>query len=210
LNINNQAHTVSRPDNPPLRKGRLNKNSDHKTGGDYEAAHVDDLPTLTNPRHSASAWELDAVLRVFRLDAGPPYFFLSHINLGEMLGDLTVTAFLILLATSIVVVGSMVMFPLIDLAFEKKIEPSIRQHDDLTTHGETWQTGRPWLLLRSNFLRRLMSDLPPNARRGHLALVHSSNPEPHHWTSLIKRTKTAARENTKLVMPDQGPRRNAG
>ena len=42
--------------------------------------------------------------------------FLSHINLGEMFGDLTVTAFLILQPTSVVVVGSIVIFPLIDLA----------------------------------------------------------------------------------------------
>jgi hypothetical protein len=174
-----------------------------------------ETPTLTNRRCLVVSFGTKGYHARLQTRRGAAVFatpmdFLSHINLGEMLGDLTVTAFLILLAASIVVVGSMVMFPLIDLAFEKKIEPSIRQHDDLTTHGETWQTGRPWLLLRSNFLRRLMSDLPPNAPRGHLALVHSSNPEPHHWTSLIKRTKTAARENTKLVMPDQGPRRNAG
>jgi hypothetical protein len=42
-----------------------------------------------------------------------------HINFEEVLGDLTVTTFLILMAASVVVVASMVLFPLIDLAFEK-------------------------------------------------------------------------------------------
>src|SRR5262249_61790035 len=99
--------------------------------------------------------------------------FLSHINLGEMLGDLTVAAFLILLAASIVVVGSMVMFPLIDLAFEKKGKHRIRQHDDLTPYDESWRTGQPWLVLRANFLRQLMSGLR-HAQRRHLTLVHDS------------------------------------
>ena len=44
----------------------------------------------------------------------------SQINPEEMLSDLMVATFLILLATSIVVVCSMVMFPLIDLAFKTK------------------------------------------------------------------------------------------
>ena len=43
-----------------------------------------------------------------------------HINPVEMLSDLMVTTFLILLAASVVVVASMFMFPLIDLAFKKK------------------------------------------------------------------------------------------
>jgi hypothetical protein len=79
---------------------------------------------------------------------------LWHINLEEMLGGLTVTTFLILLATSVVVVSSMVLFPLIDLAFERKVKPTIedpRHHDDLTV--STSQTGRPWFALRSDFLR---------------------------------------------------------
>jgi hypothetical protein len=132
---------------------------------------------------------------------------LWHINLQEMLGDLTVTAFLILLAASVAVVSLMVLLPLIDLAFEKKkVEPTIRQHDDLTAHDASWQTGPPWLILRSNFLRQLMSDLPP--RRGHLTLVHGSGqfPEPHHWTSLMKRTKTATQKNTTLIVPDKEAR----
>ena len=81
---------------------------------------------------------------------------LWHINVKEMLGDLTVTTFLILLAASVVVVGSMIMFPLIDLAFEKKVEPTIeepRHHEDLTAQDELWQTGRPWFAPRSGSLR---------------------------------------------------------
>ena len=80
-----------------------------------------------------------------------PMDLLWHINLEEMLSDLTVATFLILLAVSVVVVGSMVMFSLIDLAFEK-VEPTIRHHDDLTANDASWQAGRPWLFLRSNFL----------------------------------------------------------
>jgi hypothetical protein len=50
-----------------------------------------------------------------------------QINWEEMLSDLIVTTFLILLDASIVVVCSMVMFPLIDLAFKKSIWPSRRR-----------------------------------------------------------------------------------
>jgi len=45
---------------------------------------------------------------------------LWQINPWEMLSGLMVTTFLMLLNASIVVVASMVMFPLIDLAFKKK------------------------------------------------------------------------------------------
>ena len=53
---------------------------------------------------------------------------LWHIKLGEMLGDLTVAIFLMLLAASFAVVSLMVLLPLIDLAFEKRpvIWPSLR------------------------------------------------------------------------------------
>jgi hypothetical protein len=68
-----------------------------------------------------------------------PMDVLWHINLEEMLGDLTVTTFLILLAASVAVVSLMVLLPLIDLAFEKA-QPTIRQHDDLTANDESWQT----------------------------------------------------------------------
>src|SRR5262245_22058844 len=98
---------------------------------------------------------------------------LGHVNLEEMLGGLTVAAFLILLAASAVVVSLMVLLPLIDLAFEKMDKPRIeeaRHRDTLTAHHEPWQTGRSWLDLRSDFLRpdavphsRPMSD--PTAKR---------------------------------------------
>jgi hypothetical protein len=80
---------------------------------------------------------------------------LWHINLQEMLGDLTVATFLILLAISVVVVGSMVMFPLIDLAFEKKVKVTIeesRRHHE-TAYDDAWLAGHPWLATRSDFLR---------------------------------------------------------
>ena len=54
------------------------------------------------------------------------------IDWEEMLGDLMVTTFLILLAASIAVVCLMVMFPLIDFAFKKKAKPAPAQ-------VETWQ-----------------------------------------------------------------------
>ena len=143
-----------------------------------------------------------ARLRTRRGAIAPPMDFLSHINLGEMLGDLTVTAFLILLAASIVVVGSMVMFPLIDLAFEKKGKHRIRQHDDLTPYDESWRTGQPWLVLRANFLRQLMSGLP-HAQRRHLTLVHDSDQftESRHRTPLIKRANTGTQTDADLIAP---------
>ena len=63
---------------------------------------------------------------------------LWQINPWEMLSGLMVTTFLMLLNASIVVVASMVMFPLIDLAFKKKAKPAPAQvepwhHDGLRT-----------------------------------------------------------------------------
>jgi hypothetical protein len=116
---------------------------------------------------------------------------LWQINPWEMLSDLIVTTFLILLPASVVVVSSMVMFPLIDVAFKKKAKPAPKDtrerrsidntysrpaqvvepwhHDGLTAH-HAQLSGPPWLTLRSNFLRpdavphsRLMSD--PTAQR---------------------------------------------
>jgi hypothetical protein len=83
---------------------------------------------------------------------------LWQINYGEMLSGLIATTFIILLNASVVVVCSMVMFPLIDLAFKKKAKPTPRsalvetwQHDCLTAHAEL--SGQPWLALRSDFVR---------------------------------------------------------
>ena len=69
-----------------------------------------------------------------------------QINVEEMLSDLMVTTLLILLAASIVVVSSMVMFPLIDLAFKKKAKPAPAQiepshHDGLTGIPTTQLSG---------------------------------------------------------------------
>ena len=112
---------------------------------------------------------------------------LWHINIEEMLSDLTVAAFLILLPASIVVVSTMVLFPLIDVAFEKKRVTRPLAHD------ESWRAGRPWLQLRSDFLRQLMSGLP-NVQRKHLTLVHDSD-QSRHRTPLIKQRKAATQTN---------------
>jgi len=104
---------------------------------------------------------------------------LWQINFEEMLSGLIVTAFIILLNASVVVVCSMVMFPLIDLAFKKKAKPAPTpapietwQHDDLT--AAAWLSGRPWLALRSDFLRPNALPHSPLAPVGmaHLALAH--------------------------------------
>jgi hypothetical protein len=78
-----------------------------------------------------------------------------QINPEEMLSGLMVTMFLILLNASVVVVCSMVMFPLIDLAFKKKAKPAPAQVEPwhgLTAH-HAQLSGPPWLATRSNFLR---------------------------------------------------------
>jgi hypothetical protein len=132
---------------------------------------------------------------------------LWHINLEEMLGDQTVTTFLILVAASGAVISLMVLLPLIDLAFKKK--PVTRPHNDLIAHDESWRAGQPWLLLRSTFLRQLISGLP-HAQRRHLTLVHDSDlfPEPRHRTPLIKRANTGTETDTSLIVPDKGARPN--
>jgi len=130
---------------------------------------------------------------------------LWHINIEEMLSDLTVATFLILLAASIVVASTMVLFPLIDLAFEKK--GVTRPNSDLVDYDESWRAGNPWLLLRSNFLRQLMSGLP-QVQRKHLTLVHDSD-QSHHLTPLIKRRKAATQTNTNLILEEEARQNQA-
>jgi len=131
---------------------------------------------------------------------------LWHINLEEMLGDLTVATFLILLAASVEVVSLMVLFPLIDFAFEKKVKPTMeepRHHDGLATHDEPWQTGRPWLDLRSDFLR---PDANPTATCAavdtlrQLGSGRCSEPHHQHTSWLIKRSNTA-RQKDRMIVP---------
>ena len=117
---------------------------------------------------------------------------LWQINYGEMLSGLIVTTFLILLNASVVVVCSMAMFPLIDLAFKKKAKPAPRpaqvetwQHERLTAHAQL--SGRPWFALRSNFLRPEAVPHSPLQLVGmaHHALAH---PRLEHITPLIVRS----------------------
>jgi hypothetical protein len=171
---------------------------------------------LTLRLEGEATWELKAVLRVFKLDGAPfcdPMDLFWHINPVEMLSDLMVTTFLILLAASVVVVASMFMFPLIDLAFKKKgktapkdTEP--RHHDGLTAyHAPRQLSGAPWLALRSDFSRpdavvhsQLTSD--PNAQRAapdplkrmaHDALAHHPL---ERITSIINRSLAPKRAET--------------
>ena len=106
---------------------------------------------------------------------------LWQINYEEMLSGLIVTTFLIVLDASVVVVCSMIIFPLIDLAFEKKAKPAPRP-----AQAETWQHGRPWLAMRSDFLRpgAVPQSPLPLVGMAHHALAHSSL---EHVTHLIVR-----------------------
>jgi hypothetical protein len=117
---------------------------------------------------------------------------LGQINYGEMLSGLIVTTFLILLDASVVVVCSMVMFPLIDLAFKKKAKPAPRpahvetwQHDGLTAHAQL--SGQPGLVLRSDFLR---PDAVPNSQLPLVGMAHHAlaHPPLEHITPLIVRS----------------------
>jgi hypothetical protein len=117
---------------------------------------------------------------------------LWQINYEEMLSSLIVTAFIILLNASVVVVCSMVTFPLIDLAFKKKnakpapTPPPIEtwQHDDLTSPA--WLSGRPWLAMRWDYLRPnvLHPPLAPEGMAPH-AFAHAPL---EHITPLIVRS----------------------
>jgi hypothetical protein len=114
---------------------------------------------------------------------------LGQIDYGEMLSGLMVTTFLFLLATSIVVVCSMVIFPLIDLAFQEKAKLTPRpvrgeQHD---TPAHAQPPVRPWLVLRSDFLRPHATPRYPLPQVGtaHHALAH---PRLERITPLIVRS----------------------
>jgi hypothetical protein len=128
---------------------------------------------------------------------------LWNIKLEEMLGDLTVAMFLMLLAASFAVAILMVLLPLIELAFEKK--PLTRAHAQLLAQDDSWRAGRPWLLLRTSFLLRLMSGLPL-AQRRHLTLVQDSHQfsDSRHRTPLIKRV-ASAETRASLIERDKAP-----
>jgi hypothetical protein len=108
---------------------------------------------------------------------------LGQINFGEMLSGLAVTSFLILLDASIVVVCSMVMFPLIDLAFKKKAKPAPRP-----AQAETWRSGQPWLALRSNIVRPDVA--PHSSPLPLLGMAHEAFAQPplEHITPLMVRS----------------------
>ena len=72
-----------------------------------------------------------------------------QINPEEMLSALMVTTFLILLATSIVVVSSMVMFPLIDLAFKTKATSTPRLAQDFLRPDARLVDVNYWLKMRN-------------------------------------------------------------
>jgi hypothetical protein len=163
--------------------------------------------TLTNsPKFTAQLGTTACLARLAYGDGAhwiaTPMDLPSHINLGEMLGDLTVATFLILLPASVVVVGLMVMLPLLDLAFGKKVKPRSR-YDGLSSDDAAWQAGRPWLMLRSIFLPQRMSNLRARGR-GRITPLRGRDqfPEPQHWTSLIKRTRTATLKDTTLIVAD--------
>lgn len=127
-----------------------------------------------------------------------------HINVEEMLSGLAAATFLILLASSFAVVSLMVLLPLVDLAFKKK--PVTPPHKNLIVQDDSWQAGRPWLLLRSNFLMEIMSGLVP-AQRRHLTLVHDidQSPEARHLTRLIKRHAKSTHTDTSFIVPGAKP-----
>jgi hypothetical protein len=105
----------------------------------------------------------------------------GQINWEEMLGDLMVTTFLILLAASIAVVCLMVMFPLIDLAFKKKAKPAPARvepwhRDGLTAH-HAQLSGPPWLAMRSNFLRPAAQE---RAALNPIGMAHHALADPPH------------------------------
>jgi hypothetical protein len=125
---------------------------------------------------------------------------LWQINYGEMLSDLMVTTFLILLAASVVVVCLMVMLPLIDLAFKKKAKSGPPQvetwhHDGLAAHLAQL-SGPPWLALRSAFLR------PEPVPRSKL-MSYPTAPEPavEHITPLIDQSLVPKRSDPNKEEP---------
>ena len=137
---------------------------------------------------------------------------LGHINVQEMLGDLMVTTFLILLAASAAVVSLMALLPLINCAFEKRFKPKeeARHYDALSQRHELWQTGRSWLDLRVNFLApdtrtdsQAMSDPTASpARVGTLPSFSSAAAGVlNHATLLIKRTTTARPKDRNVIVP---------
>ena len=126
-----------------------------------------------------------------------------QINWEEMLGDLMVTTFLVLLAASIVVVCLMVMFPLIDLAFRTKPAPRPAQ-------VETWQhgglthaqlSGRPWLALRSDFLR---PDAVPHSPLSLVGMTHHALADPPVERITPLKVRSLVPKGSEGARPDPG------
>jgi hypothetical protein len=82
---------------------------------------------------------------------------LWQINYGEMLSGLSVATFLIL-AASIVVVSSMVMFPLIDVAFKKKAKPAPKDTRERRTIDNR-QSMMPYSIIQPRGMRGEVTEL---------------------------------------------------
>lgn len=121
---------------------------------------------------------------------------LWHVNWQEMLGDLIVTSFLVLLDASIVVVVLMGLWPLCEFKFKRKQtrnyfrSPPPWHHDGLRAH---WQfSGRSWLAMRSDFslpdVMPLLSEGKAPARIVYLSDHRSVSSPGNHRTILVKQS----------------------
>jgi hypothetical protein len=128
---------------------------------------------------------------------------LGDIRLAELVGDLTVATFLILLAASVVMVSSMIITRLIDVAFKKKSE-SRDGHRATQSRGEgDWLTKRPWLAMRANTSQRELLNYS-GFGRGKVVQAAEQFSEAKYWTPLIKLTVSPVRgdERSTVVMKE--------
>jgi hypothetical protein len=164
-----------------------------------------------------------------------------QINWEEMLSALIGTTFVILLPVSIVVVSSMVMFPLIDVAFRAKPAPKVtrerrtidnrqsmmpyciiqptgmrgevteldllKAERDDKAFADNWRDGRPWLALRSNFLRpgaRLV-DVDYWLKMRNVEVYRNYDPPRERITPLIDRSLVPKRSEGAPTGPVTAP-----
>jgi len=124
----------------------------------------------------------------------------SQIDPVELLSDLTVTAFVLSLAASVLVAASMIMLPLVDLAFEKaKANPKeTEHHDSRTAQHARWQlSGSPWLALRSYSSRPEAAVPEPQMGMPHHPLA---DPPLERITPIINRSLAPKRAGTLRVL----------
>ena len=142
-----------------------------------------------------------------------------QINWEEMFSDLIVTTFIILLPASVVVVSSMVMFPLIDVAFKKKAKPAPKDTRERRTID--YRQPMPYSIIQPTGMRGEVTELDlmkaerddkafaDNWRDAEIKKLYADHSRPAQvvepWHAQLSGLPWLALRHAKCLRPDAAP-----